>query len=208
MSVRFSSRHIVLLGTTLLGSSLVMPVTGFCAAPTAKAETPHKKTKNRTSVSPARTRDVSGGNESVIVTGTREFGKKARDSISPIDVVSNRQLAATGQPTLRDALSLLLPSLTVPTAGFDAGALTDTIALRGLNPNETLVLVDGKRRHTTANIYADPGPSQGATPVDIDMLPMSMIDHIEVLRDGASAQYGSDAIAGVVNIITKSRTTA
>jgi len=181
----------------------MMPVAGLCAAvPTT--DTHHKKAKSQAvrNASPAHAKDVSGGTEAVIVTGTREFGKKARDSISPIDVVSNRQITSTGQPTLRDALSLLLPSLTVPTAGFDAGALTDTIALRGLNPNETLVLVDGKRRHTTANIYADPGPSQGATPVDIDMLPMSMIDHIEVLRDGASAQYGSDAIAGVVNIIT------
>jgi len=182
----------------------MMPVAGLCAAvPTA--DTHHKKAKSQAvrNAAPAHAKDVSGGTEAVIVTGTREFGKKARDSISPIDVVSSRQITSTGQPTLRDALSLLLPSLTVPTAGFDAGALTDTIALRGLNPNETLVLVDGKRRHTTANIYADPGPSQGATPVDIDMLPMSMIDHIEVLRDGASAQYGSDAIAGVVNIITK-----
>ncbi|GLQ63687.1 hypothetical protein GCM10007867_25320 [Gluconobacter cerinus] len=204
MAVRFSSRHLGLLGTTLLGSSLMMPVAGLCAAvPTA--DTHHKKAKSQAvrNAAPAHAKDVSGGTDAVIVTGTREFGKKARDSISPIDVVSSRQITSTGQPTLRDALSLLLPSLTVPTAGFDAGALTDTIALRGLNPNETLVLVDGKRRHTTANIYADPGPSQGATPVDIDMLPMSMIDHIEVLRDGASAQYGSDAIAGVVNIITK-----
>nr|WP_298798664.1 TonB-dependent receptor [uncultured Acetobacter sp.] len=144
------------------------------------------------------------GEESVIVTGTREAGgRKARDSLSPIDVVSAKQLSQTGQPNLREALSQLLPSLTMPTGGFDSGALTDSISLRGLNPNETLVLVDGKRRHTTANIYADPGPQQGSTAVDIDMIPMAAIDHVEVLRDGASAQYGSDAVAGVVNIILK-----
>ncbi|BCI67805.1 TonB-dependent receptor plug domain-containing protein [Acetobacter aceti] len=141
--------------------------------------------------------------ETVIVTGTRETGKKARDSVSPIDIVTSRQLAETGMPDLREALTQLVPSLTMPTGGFDTGALTDSFSLRGLSPNETLVLVDGKRRHTTANIYADPGPQQGATPVDIDMIPMAAIDHVEILRDGASAQYGSDAVAGVVNIILK-----
>lgn len=122
---------------------------------------------------------------------------------APIDVVSAKQISQTGQPNLREALAQLLPSLTMPTAGFDTGALTDSISLRGLNANETLVLVDGKRRHTTANIYSNPGPQQGTTPVDIDMIPMAAIDHVEVLRDGASAQYGSDAVAGVVNIILK-----
>nr|WP_246091465.1 TonB-dependent receptor [Swingsia samuiensis] len=203
MSVRNLTRHPLLLSTSLLGSSLLMPISGLCAAPThfSKNTKPHIPSHVHPKAAPKT--EVSGGSESVIVTGTREFGKKARDSISPIDVVSNKQITSTGQPTLRDALSLLLPSLTIPTSGFDAGALTDTIALRGLNPNETLILVDGKRRHTTANIYADPGPSQGSTPVDIDMIPMSMIDHIEVLKDGASAMYGSDAVAGVVNIILK-----
>lgn len=146
---------------------------------------------------------AADGTETVIVTGTREIGKKARDSISPIDIVTAKQLSQTGMPTLREALTQLLPSLTMPTGGFDAGALTSAFSLRGLSPNETLVLVDGKRRHTTANIYADPGPQQGSTPVDIDMIPMAAIDHVEILRDGASAQYGSDAVAGVVNIILK-----
>nr|WP_040509323.1 TonB-dependent receptor [Gluconobacter morbifer] len=211
MSVRLPLRHVTLLGTSFFGLSLFVPMdeiraaTASVAAPAAspaktKKAPPPTSRHHTTHHAPT---EVSGGSEAVVVTGTREFGKKARDSISPIDVVTNRQITATGQPSLRDSLALLLPSLTVPTGGFDAGALTDTIALRGLNPNETLVLVDGKRRHTTANIYADPGPSQGSTPVDIDMIPMSMIDHIEVLRDGASAQYGSDAIAGVVNIILK-----
>lgn len=150
-----------------------------------------------------KARNVSNSDETIIITGTRELGKKARDAIAPVDVVSAKQLTRVGQPTLRDAMQLLLPSLTVPTGGFDTGALTDSISLRGLNSNETLILVDGHRRHTTANIYADAGPQQGTTPTDIDMIPLSAIDHIEVLRDGASAQYGSDAIAGVVNIILK-----
>lgn len=145
----------------------------------------------------------AAGTETIIVTGTREIGKKARDSISPVDIITARQLSETGMPSLREALTQLTPSLTMPTSGYDAGALTSAFSLRGLSPNETLVLVDGKRRHTTANIYADPGPQQGSTPVDIDMIPLAAIDHVEILRDGASAQYGSDAVAGVVNIILK-----
>ncbi|EGE47048.1 Vitamin B12 transporter BtuB [Acetobacter pomorum DM001] len=152
---------------------------------------------------PVAAQPVTGGTEAVIVTGTREIGKKARDSISPVDIITARQLSETGMPSLREALTQLAPSLTMPTSGYDAGALTSAFSLRGLSPNETLVLVDGKRRHTTANIYADPGPQQGSTPVDVDMIPLAAIDHVEILRDGASAQYGSDAVAGVVNIILK-----
>ncbi|MFT9366189.1 MAG: TonB-dependent receptor [Gluconobacter sp.] len=215
MLTQLSLRHLTLLGTSLLGSTFLFVTAESRAAtpqpvPAHSVSGAHKQArttpvarKAKPVQTPRHETEVSGGTEAVVVTGTREFGKKARDSIAPVDIVTNRQLTGTGQPTLRDSLALLLPSLTVPTGGFDAGALTDSISLRGLNPNETLVLVDGKRRHTTANIYADGGPAQGSTPVDIDMIPMAMIDHIEVLRDGASAQYGSDAIAGVVNIILK-----
>ncbi len=204
---------------SLIATTCLMSCAGEALAQTAAVEpgTVQKKNQPAVSAKPAaktkalRTRqsapvtagDTDGGSEAIVVTGTREIGKKARDAIAPLDIISHKQLAATGQGTLRDALSLLLPSLTTPTAGFDAGAMTDTISLRGLNPNETLVLVDGKRRHNTANIYSNPGPQQGSTASDIDMIPMSAIDHVEVLRDGASAQYGSDAVAGVVNIILK-----
>ncbi|MBB2203052.1 TonB-dependent receptor plug domain-containing protein [Gluconacetobacter tumulisoli] len=146
----------------------------------------------------------ASGDEAVIVTGTRESGKRARDSLNPIDVISSRELLRTGQTNVRDALMQLLPSVSHQTQGTTVGALTDSINLRGLSPNQTLILVNGKRRHTTTNIQTDAGPFRGSTPVDIDLIPISMIDHIEVLRDGASAQYGSDAVAGVVNIILKS----
>ena len=148
------------------------------------------------------TPDTSAG-EAVIVTGTREPQKKARDSISPIDVVTGVAIARTGQTNLTDALAQLLPSVTRPAVGIFDGAPTDFISLRGLNPDQTLVLVDGKRRHDTSFVYVD-GFADSATPVDIDLIPPSLIDRVEVLRDGASAQYGSDAIAGVVNIILKS----
>lgn len=165
--------------------------------------TPKARTISTSVNAPVRSMQASDAGETVIVTGTRETGKKARDSVAPIDIITSKQLASTGQTNLLQALAQVLPSLTIPTGGFDTGALTRSFSLRGLSPNETLVLVDGKRRHTTANLYADGGPQQGSTPVDVSMIPMSAIDHVEILRDGASAQYGSDAVAGVVNIILK-----
>lgn len=201
------------LGTTSVFCLLAEPV--YAQNESSSLPKQHQTTGKK-APSTARTRQLTvsdphsvaaqpatGGTEAVIVTGTREIGKKARDSISPVDIITARQLSETGMPSLREALTQLAPSLTMPTSGYDAGALTSAFSLRGLSPNETLVLVDGKRRHTTANIYADPGPQQGSTPVDVDMIPLAAIDHVEILRDGASAQYGSDAVAGVVNIILK-----
>ena len=181
----------------LASAALLLPVAALAAEP--------RSAPPATSGAPASARPVAAGStETLIVTGSRSGKKRARDSVSPIDVVSAAALRRTGQVNLRDALVRTLPSITRQTYGGDTGSLTDAIRLRGLNPNEVLVLINGKRRHTTANIYADSGPQQGATPVDLDMIPASLIDHIEVLRDGAAAQYGSDAVAGVVNVILKS----
>jgi iron complex outermembrane receptor protein len=140
----------------------------------------------------------------VVVTGTREDGRKARTSATPIDVLSAADLAATGQTNLLDALRNVLPSLGTPAVGYDVGALARTFQLRGLSPAHTLVLVNGKRRHASASIYADSDPAQGANAVDLDLIPLAAVERVEVLRDGAAAQYGSDAIAGVVNVILKS----
>lgn len=126
-------------------------------------------------------------NESVIVTGTRETHKKVRDSLSPIDIVSNREMLNTGQTNATAALAQILPSVTRPAVGQFDGAPTDFISLRGLNPNQTLVLVNGKRHHNSSYLYTD-GFADGATPTDIDLIAPELIDHIEVLRDGAAAQ--------------------
>lgn len=140
----------------------------------------------------------------MIVTGTRDTGKKARDSATPIDIVSGRDLVATGQTNLLDALKSILPAVNAQAVGYDIGALARTFQLRGLSPSHTLVLVNGKRRHLSASLYADSdSAAQGSNGVDLDFIPLSAIDHVEVLRDGAAAQYGSDAIAGVVNVILK-----
>ncbi len=169
------------------------------AVPASTAPTGLSTTHSGAAVSAA----AADSGESVIVTGTRNLGKKARDSTSPIDVISATTLARSGQPNLSDQLTRTDPSISVQAYGADTQALVAAIRLRGLNPNDVLVLIDGKRRHETSNITADAGPEQGATPVDLNMIPAAAIDHIEILRDGAAAQYGSDAIAGVVNVIMK-----
>jgi iron complex outermembrane receptor protein len=137
------------------------------------------------------------------VTGTRRSGLKAVDSASPIQVLDSGSLERTGQPDLIQALAQNLPSFTAQAFGGDTANLTLSARLRGLSPNDTLVLVNGKRRHTTANLAVLAGPFQGGAATDLNFIPVAAIDHIEVLQDGAAAQYGTDAIAGVINIILK-----
>jgi iron complex outermembrane receptor protein len=145
--------------------------------------------------------------EEVIVTGTRETGIKAADSPAPIELVGHAELLRTGSTGLAEALQTAVPSLNLTNQGGDAAAVQILAALRGLSPNDTLVLVDGKRRHTTSNLAVDGGsPYSGSATTDLAFIPVEAIDHIEVLTDGAAAQYGTDAIAGVVNIILKKNT--
>ncbi len=146
----------------------------------------------------------------VIVTGTRSTaGLKAVDSPAPVQVVGGNAFKVVGQQDVMQVLSQTLPSFNAQGYGADTSQLTLSAALRGLNPDDTLVLVDGKRRHTTADLAVDGGsPYQGAATTDLTFIPVGAIDHIEVLQDGAAAQYGSDAIAGVVNIILKSSPSA
>ena len=150
--------------------------------------------------SPSETNQVS----EVIVTGTRQTGMRAEDSAQPIQVVGQQALQHVGEPDLTQVLQQNVPSFNVEQYGGDTAALTVQAALRGLSPNDTLVLVDGKRRHDTANLSVDSGsPYSGSASVDLSLIPVGAIDHVEVLQDGAAAQYGSDAVAGVVNIILK-----
>jgi len=140
----------------------------------------------------------------VIVTGTRQSGMKAVDSPAPVQVIDASALERTGQPDLIQAIAQLLPSFTAQAVGGDTANLTLSARLRGLSSNDTLVLINGKRRHGTANLAVLGGPYQGGAAADLNFIPVSAIDHIEVLSDGAAAQYGTDAIAGVINIILKS----
>ncbi|HUO01694.1 MAG TPA: TonB-dependent receptor [Rhizomicrobium sp.] len=144
--------------------------------------------------------------ETVIVTGTRVQGMTAADSAAPIQVLGTDALVhGTGSADLRQQLGQTVPSFTAQQFGGDTANLTLSAALRGLSPNDTLVLVNGHRRHYTGNFHVDGGYGAGSASADLSMIPSAAIDHVEVLLDGAAAQYGTDAIAGVVNIILKNK---
>ena len=142
--------------------------------------------------------------QTIVVTGTRAFDRTAADSLAPIDVLTPKELVSTGAPDLTTALRTLLPSFNFPQPSLtDATDATQPAQLRGLAPDETLVLINGKRQHTTAIVNVNGSIGRGSSPVDLSAIPINAIERIEVLRDGAAAQYGSDAIAGVINIILK-----
>jgi iron complex outermembrane receptor protein len=142
--------------------------------------------------------------QQIIITGTRQKGIAAAESAAPIQIVGGDALRATGKPNLIDALAQLVPSFQAQAFGADMANQTMQARIRGTSPNDVLVLVDGKRRHTTASLAVDGGsPYSGGAGVDLNFIPLAAIDHIEVLTEGAAAQYGSDAIAGVINIILK-----
>ena len=142
--------------------------------------------------------------QTIIVTGTRAFDRTVADSLAPIDVLTPKELASTGAPDLNTALRALLPSFNFPQPSItDATDASQPAQLRGLAPDETLVLINGKRQHTTAIVNVNGTIGRGSSPVDLSAIPINAIERIEVLRDGAAAQYGSDAIAGVINIILK-----
>ncbi len=152
----------------------------------------------------ASAQDSTQNAEQVIATGTRKTHTTVNDSAVPITVISAAELRETGQTTIRDALRDLVPSYN-DSAGWTGGTgeAVKAASLRGLGADQTLVLVDGKRRHATSLVFVTGQGNQGTSPVDIDLIPIGMVDHIEILRDGAAAQYGSDALAGVINIILK-----
>ncbi len=140
----------------------------------------------------------------IVVTGSRGQQRTVIDSPTPIDVISAADLERTGKAGVFSALNTLVPSFNLPVrAGGGTSTIIATGGLRGLNPDQALILVNGKRRHKTSLINAVSSLYNGSVPSDLDMIPTSAVDHIEVLRDGAAAQYGSDAIAGVINIILK-----
>lgn len=142
--------------------------------------------------------------QQVVVTGTRRVDRTLAQSESPVDVISAADLQRTGTTELAAALAQLLPSLNFPRPSLtDASDAVRPAQLRGLSPDQVLVLVDGKRRHTGAVVNINGTQGRGSAPVDLNAIPISAIARVEVLRDGAAAQYGSDAIAGVVNIVLK-----
>jgi iron complex outermembrane receptor protein len=142
--------------------------------------------------------------EEIVVTGTRAPGRSAEDLPVPVDVLTAQDLENTGQTELGRMIQAIAPSFNFSSSAISDG--TDALrpaTLRGLGPDQTLVLVNGKRRHQAALIHVNTSVGRGTAGVDMNAIPGASIKRIEVLRDGAAAQYGSDAIAGVINIVLR-----
>ncbi|KQQ88447.1 TonB-dependent siderophore receptor [Massilia sp. Leaf139] len=151
----------------------------------------------------AQTQDTAteGTAATVVVTGTRVANRSALDTAAAVDIISADTLKNTGTTEMNQALSVALPSLNFPRPSLTDG--TDTIrpaTLRGMAPDQTLVLVNSKRRHASSLVNLNGSVGRGSAAVDMNTIPTAIVKNIEVLRDGAAAQYGSDAISGVINL--------
>src|SRR3954463_15391847 len=179
--MRSNSRHLL--------RAAIAATLGTCATPFALAQ-------DQAAAPPA-----DENIDEVVVTGTRVATRTRYESLSPVDVLPAATLEKQGTTELAEALATAAPSLDFPRPSITDG--TDHIrpaTLRGLAPDQTLVLVNGKRRHQSALVNVNGSIGRGSAAVDLNAIPLSAIETVEVLRDGASAQYGSDAIAGVINL--------
>ena len=140
--------------------------------------------------------------EELVVTGTRTEGRSRLDTLAPVDVLSNEALSRQGNGAeLAQALANLTPAISFPRPAITDGSdHVRPATLRGLQPDQTLVLINGMRGHTSALINVNTSIGRGASAFDLNTIPTIAVSQVEVLRDGAAAQYGSDAIAGVINI--------
>lgn len=144
------------------------------------------------------------GLEEVVVTGNRSKPRTILDSPVPVDNINTEALKQSGQHNIEQMLNYKVPSFNSQNQAIsDATAHYDPADLRGLGPSRTLVLVNGKRKNQSAQVYLNRTPGKGEVGIDLKSIPIAAVERVEVLRDGASAQYGSDAIAGVINMILK-----
>lgn len=163
----------------------------------ALAQAPGAWAQERAAPAPAA--DDEG--QAVVVTGSRAQPRSRLDTVSPVDVLTGEALSQQGTTEIAEALSSVAPSIDFPRPAVVDG--TDSIrpaTLRGLSPDQTLVLVNGVRAHASALVNVNGSVGRGSSAVDLNTIPGVALGQIEVLRDGASAQYGSDAIAGVINL--------
>ncbi|WP_432651937.1 TonB-dependent receptor plug domain-containing protein [Pseudoalteromonas arctica] len=142
--------------------------------------------------------------EKIAIVGSRVAGRSVEDLPVPVDILSAEALENTGQTEVGRMLQAIAPSFNFSSSSISDG--TDALrpaTLRGLGPDQTLVLINGKRRHQASIIHINTSVGRGTAGTDMNAIPAAAIKRIEVLRDGAAAQYGSDAIAGVINIVLK-----
>jgi iron complex outermembrane receptor protein len=144
--------------------------------------------------------------EEIVVVGTRTAGHRVDESLAPIDLVTPEAIrqSASLPGEIGSAIQSLVPSFNLPRqSNSNYADVVRPAQLRNLSPDQVLVLVNGKRRHTTATLTTESKLGKGTSPVDFNAIPVGAIERIEVLRDGAGAQYGSDAIAGVINVVLR-----
>jgi iron complex outermembrane receptor protein len=150
------------------------------------------------------TQETAEAGPDLLVIGTRAANRTVADSPVPVDVITGDALQASGSGETNKILNQLVPSFNFPQPSIaDGSDVTRPATLRGLSPDQTLVLLNGKRRHVSALLNINGTVGRGSAAVDMNMIPALAIKRIDVLRDGASSQYGSDAIAGVINIELK-----
>ena len=150
--------------------------------------------------------DANSQLSEVVVVGSRSSQRSVTDSPLAVDILPVAELKTTGQATFDKALQYRVPSFnTVQTPVNDATSLLDPYEIRNMGPSRTLILINGKRKNMSSLVYIQTSPGRGESGADISAIPQDAIKRVEILRDGASAQYGSDAIAGVMNIILKDK---
>ncbi|WP_324809162.1 TonB-dependent receptor [Sphingomonas sp. LY29] len=182
--------------TVAYRSILLAGLSTFALAMPAKAQV--------ASPPPTTSAETTPTEQTIIVTGTRRSDRTVADSPVPIDVIGSDAITNTGATETNKILNQLVPSFNFPQPSIaDGSDALRPATLRGLSPDQTLVLINGKRRHLSALLNINGTVGRGSAAVDLNLIPGLSIDRIEVLRDGASSQYGSDAIAGVINIQLK-----
>ena len=144
--------------------------------------------------------------DEVVVVGSQTV-RTALETPAPVDVLSESEIRQSGETEINQTLRQLAPSFNASHQSIaDGSDHINPASLRGLGPDQVLVLVNGKRRHSSALVHVNGTFGRGTVGVDLNAIPKAAVERIEILRDGAAAQYGSDAIAGVINIVLKENT--
>ena len=153
----------------------------------------------------SQVQEATPDESTIVVTGTRRADRTVADSPVPVDVIGSDAISNSGQTETSKILNQLVPSFNFPQPSIaDGSDALRPATLRGLAPDQTLVLINGKRRHVSSLLNINGTVGRGSAAVDMNLIPGLAISRVEVLRDGAAAQYGSDAIAGVINVQLKS----
>src|SRR5687768_8598981 len=150
----------------------------------------------------AQNAPAASAQETITVVGSRGVARTDVDRPVPVDVVDAAALQTTGQTDLAQQVQFTSPSFNSAKYGINGTTnYADPASLRGMSPDQVLVLVNGKRRHQFSSLNLNVSPGLGTVVTDLNSIPSAAIGRIEVLRDGAAAQYGSDAIAGIINLV-------